>query len=106
MADAKAEAEAEAAEVAEATEAAAAEVAAEDITAYVDKVSDEPLLAQEPAGGKVVKTKEAKYGYKQLTLSNGATVYLKSTDFKAGEKTNLNDFLRTGMDAFNNKNTK
>ena len=62
-----------------------AEVAAEDIAAYVDKVSDEPLLAQEPAGGKVVKTKEAKYGYKQLTLSNGATVYLKSTDFKADQ---------------------
>ena len=60
-------------------------VAAEDITAYVDKVSDEPLIAQEPEGGKVVKTKEAKYGYKQLTLSNGATVYLKSTDFKADQ---------------------
>jgi hypothetical protein len=28
----------------------------------------------------------------------------KSTDFKAGEKTSLNDFLRTGMDAFNTKN--
>ena len=62
-----------------------ASVAAEDITAYEDKVSDEPLIAQEPAGGKVVKTKEAKYGYKQLTLSNGATVYLKSTDFKADQ---------------------
>ena len=60
-------------------------VAAEEITAYVDKVSDEPLIAQEPTGGKVVKTKEAKYGYKQLTLSNGATVYLKSTDFKADQ---------------------
>ena len=60
-------------------------VAAEDITAYVDKVSDEPLLAQEPVGGKVVKVKKAKYGYKQLTLSNGATVYLKSTDFKADQ---------------------
>lgn len=29
----------------------------------------------------------------------------KSTDFKAGERVNLNDFLRTGMDAFKN-NTK
>jgi hypothetical protein len=28
----------------------------------------------------------------------------KSSDFKSGEKANLNDFLRTGMDAF--KNTK
>ena len=62
-----------------------ADVAAEDITAYEDKVSDEPLIAQEPEGGKVVKVKEAKYGYKQLTLSNGATVYLKSTDFKADQ---------------------
>ena len=61
------------------------EVAAEDITAYVDEVSNEPLLAEEPVGGKVVKVKEAKYGYKQLTLSNGATVYLKSTDFKADQ---------------------
>ena len=62
-----------------------AAVAAEDITAYEDKVSDEPLIAEEPAGGKVVKMKEAKHGYKQLTLSNGATVYLKSTDFKADQ---------------------
>ena len=62
-----------------------AEVAAEDITPYEDEVSDEPLIAQEPESGKVVKVKEAKYGYKQFTLSNGATVYLKSTDFKADQ---------------------
>ncbi len=60
-------------------------VYAEDITAYEDKVSNEPLLAQEPAGGKVVKVKDGHFGYKQLTLSNGATVYLKSTDFKADQ---------------------
>lgn len=30
----------------------------------------------------------------------------RSTDFKAGEKTSLNDFLRTGMDAFKNTKTK
>lgn len=62
-----------------------ADVASEDITAYVDKVSNEPLIAEEPVGGKVVKTKEAMYGYKQLILSNGATVYLKTTDFKADQ---------------------
>lgn len=28
----------------------------------------------------------------------------KSTDFKTEGKTSLNDFLRTGMDAFNTKN--
>ena len=61
------------------------EVAAEEIAPYVDKVSDEPLMSEEPVGGKVVKTKEAKYGYKQLTLSNGVTVYIKPTDFKADQ---------------------
>lgn len=30
----------------------------------------------------------------------------KSTDFKAGEKTSLNDFLRTGMDAFKHNKTE
>lgn len=30
----------------------------------------------------------------------------KDVGFKYEGKTNLNDFLRTGMDAFNNKNTK
>lgn len=30
----------------------------------------------------------------------------KNVGFKYEGKTNLNDFLRTGMDAFNNKNTK
>ena len=63
-----------------------ASVYAEDITAYVDQVSDEPLIAEEPVGGKVVKVKEeGKYGYKQYTLSNGATVLIKNTDFKADQ---------------------
>ena len=64
-----------------------ASVAAEDIAAYVDNTSNEPLIAEEPVGGKVVKVKKGQYGYKQLTLSNGATVYLKSTDFKADQIT-------------------
>ena len=60
----------------------------EDITAYVDQVSNEPLIAEEPVGGKVVKVKEnGPYGYKQYTLSNGATVLIKATDFKADEIT-------------------
>lgn len=71
------------------TEAEAAkiltEVSAENITAYEDKVSNEPLIAKMPKAGKVVKTEDAQFGYKKLTLSNGAVVYLKSTDFKADE---------------------
>lgn len=30
----------------------------------------------------------------------------KSADFRTGEKVNLNDFLRTGMDAFKNTKTE
>lgn len=60
-------------------------VEAEEIAPYEDETSDEPLLSELPAPGKVVKVKDSKFGYKKLTLSNGAVVYLKSTDFKADE---------------------
>ena len=62
-----------------------AKVAAEDIEPYQDEVSDEPLLAQLPKAGKVKKTKEAPFGYTQYILSNGATVYVKPTDFNKDE---------------------
>ena len=62
-----------------------AAVEAEDIQAYEDKVSDEPLLATLPVPGKVVKKAPAQFGYTLYTLSNGAKVYVKTTDFKADE---------------------
>ena len=62
-----------------------ADVAAEDIDAYEDKVSDEPLISDPVEGGKVKKVKESTFGYKKVTLSNGVTVYLKKTDFKADQ---------------------
>ena len=65
----------------EAIAAALAAVDAEDIEPYEDTVSDEPLISELPVPGKVVKSKDSKFGYRKLTLSNGATVYLKSTDF-------------------------
>lgn len=61
------------------------QVAAEDIAPYEDKVSNEPLLAKMPKAGKVVKKSNADFGYTKLELSNGATVYYKSTDFKADQ---------------------
>ena len=43
-------------------------------------------MAQLPKPGKIKKTVENKQlGYKQLTLSNGAKVVLKKTDFKDNE---------------------
>lgn len=34
------------------------DVKAEKLTAYVDKVSDEPLMAEKPQGGKIISEKE------------------------------------------------
>lgn len=60
-------------------------VKAENITAYEDKVSDEPLMAEKPQGGKIQKSEEGPFGSTVLTLSNGVRVILKPTDFKADE---------------------
>lgn len=65
-----------------------AKVRAEKLTPYVDNAKNEPLLDETklPKAGKVVATKENKtFGYKELTLSNGARVILKKTDFKENE---------------------
>ncbi|MEG1562797.1 MAG: insulinase family protein [Bacteroides sp.] len=62
------------------------QVKGEKLTAYVDKVSSDPLMAEKPKGGKIVAEKENKlFGTTELTLSNGVKVILKKTDFKADE---------------------
>ena len=58
---------------------------AEEINAYVDKVSDEPLMKETPKAGKIVKTEEGPFGSTALTLSNGVRVVVKNTNFKADE---------------------
>ena len=61
-------------------------VRGEKLEAYVDNVKNEPLIAKLPKKGKIKSEKEnAKFGYKELTLSNGARVILKKTDYKADE---------------------
>ena len=56
------------------------------LEAYVDNVKNEPLIAELPTPGKIVsETENTKLGFKELTLSNGATVILKKTDFKDDE---------------------
>lgn len=56
------------------------------IEAYIDKVSDVPLLAVPPAGTKIVKrTDDSKFGFTELTFENGVHMILKSTDFKNDE---------------------
>ena len=66
---------------------AVAAARAEKLEAYVDNVKDEPLLdVATLKKGKITKeTENTTFGYKELTLSNGATVILKKTDFKDDE---------------------
>lgn len=77
-------------------------VANENIAAYEDKSSNEPLLKKAPKAGKVVKTETAQFGYKKLTLSNGAVVYLKNTDFKADE-IQMSAFSQGGTSLYDDK---
>lgn len=72
------------------------------IEAYVDKVSDEPLMKETPAGGKVVKTEAGPFDSKVLTLSNGVKVVLKKTDFKADE-VRMQAFSTGGNSMFDDK---
>ena len=58
----------------------------ENVTAYVDQVSDKPLLSAKLNGGKVSSEKKiAELGVTELKLSNGIRVFLKPTDFKNDE---------------------
>ena len=62
------------------------QVRGEKLEAYVDNVKQDPLIAQKPKTGKIKSTTEdKKLGFKTLTLSNGAKVVLKKTDFKDNE---------------------
>ena len=61
-------------------------VDSEELTAYEDNTVAEPLLTNTPESGNIVEEKEdAPRGTVIWTLSNGATVILKSTDYKQDE---------------------
>ena len=63
-----------------------AEIKASNVSAYVDQVSDKPLLSAKLAGGKVVsESKLPEIGVTEFKLSNGVRVILKPTDFKNDE---------------------
>ncbi len=66
---------------AEALAAAVAAAKTAELAPYIDQVKDEPLIAVLPAKGSIVKTAEAPFGYTCWTLSNGARVFYKQTDF-------------------------
>jgi len=62
------------------------EVLASEIEPYEDLVVEAPLMEKAPKAGKITKRKTHKAsGIQEWTLSNGAKVYSKKTDFKADE---------------------
>ncbi|MCP9611065.1 M16 family metallopeptidase [Coprobacter tertius] len=58
----------------------------ENLTPYEDKTFDEPLISEEPVPGKIIKKQQEKdFGTTVWTLSNGAKVVIKPTDYKNDE---------------------
>lgn len=83
-----------------------------ELEPYVDNVKDEPLIQNLPAKGKIKKEQPADFGYTMWTLSNGARVFYKQTDFSnsqvimnatswGGSCTISNDYIAT-IKAFDN----
>lgn len=76
------------------------DVLSQDIPAYVDEVVTSPLISDIAAPGKIVKeTYDENIGMTVWNLSNGATVYLKPTDFK-NDEINMSAVSLGGMWAY------
>lgn len=65
--------------------AAAKEVQAVSTEKPAEEAMNLTLLNEIPAAGSIVKEAPAKFGFTELTLSNGVKVYIKKTDFKNDE---------------------
>lgn len=62
------------------------EISKEKIKPYVDDVSDKPFFSRKVKAGSIIKEKTLPdFGITEWTLSNGAKVILKPTDFKNNE---------------------
>lgn len=57
-----------------------------EVTSYAEIINKDPLISKNPKAGKIKSSKELKdFGATEWTLSNGAVVVFKKTDFKANE---------------------
>ena len=83
-----------------------ANVKTADIKPYVDNEVKEPLFDKELPLAPIIKTENFdKYGVKKIVLGNGATVYLKKTDFKNDEVL-FSAFSRGGTSLYEDKDFK
>jgi zinc protease len=77
--------------------------ASANIEPYVDNVNNEPLMSTMPKKGKITKESEnTTLGYKELQLSNGASVIVKKPDFKQDEL-RMSAFQRGGQSLYGEK---
>ena len=53
--------------------------------AYIDETITEPLIANLPSEGRIVKIEEGKFGTTEIVLSNDIKVIVKPTDYKDDE---------------------
>ena len=61
-------------------------VKSKNVEAYVDAVTDVPLLAEVPVATKVIsRSEDKKFSFTELTFGNGVKMILKPTDFKNDE---------------------
>ena len=64
---------------------AMAEVDAEEIAAFTEEVSTDPLVPELKSKVKVKKITDDIYGAKLITLSNGMKIHMKQTDYSPGK---------------------
>jgi len=70
------------------------------VEAYIDEVSNKPLMENIPTAGKISKeSKNSEYGTTEWTLSNGVKVILKPTNFKEDEIL-INAFSKGGTSLY------
>ncbi len=70
------------------------------VEAYVDKVTDTPLISEEPVPSRVInQTENDVFGFTELTFDNGVKMVLKPTDFKNDEIL-LNAFSPGGISLY------
>lgn len=70
---------------AESLKQAIATARAAKLEPFVDQVSNEPLVPVMPQPVKIQKEEQAYFGYTKWTLTNGANVFFKQTDFNNSE---------------------
>lgn len=70
---------------ADALKAAVDAAASAPLTAYVDNVNTDPFVTELPQPGKITAEAPAAHGYTCWTLSNGARVFYRQTDFNDSE---------------------